>query len=84
MLVCWINGLNIKDTSATLGINVNTISSNFATYRERIVAHQSQHVVKFDPSGGEYEVDEFLVKNCHDGWHKCCWVAGIVERGSNK
>ena len=84
ILACWINGVSINSTSKSLGVSINSISKHFATYRQIIVDYVAVHPITFDRYVGEYEVYKFFVKNVSDGWHRCCWVAGIVERSTGR
>ena len=70
-------------TRKCVDIGLNTISHFFEDFRIKVMNYLINHPIEFE-LGSEYEVDEFLVKNVADGWHKCCWVAGIVERGTSK
>ena len=84
ILVYFLNDSPIHITSKSLGITQKTVGVFYGLIRRQVVKHLATFIIHFDKHGGEYEVDEFLVKNVKGGWHKCCWVAGIVERGSGK
>ena len=84
ILVFFLNDCTNSVTANSVGVTTKTVTSFFKAIRSRVVDHIIKYGVKFDRSGGEYEIDEFLIKHVRDGWHKCCWVAGIVERGSGR
>ena len=84
LIVCWWNDLGIKQAANMTGVAICTVSTYFQKISSRIVDFNCDNVDYFDSVGGEYEIDEFLIKNCKDSWHKCCWVAGIVERHSGR
>ena len=76
LIVCWWNELRIKQSATMVGISPNTATTFFKHIRTKIVNYNIDNVMYFNENGGEYEVDE-----C---WHKCCWVAGIIERHTRR
>ena len=80
LIVCWWNDLGINQTAQMVGVSPNTASRFFNEIRAKVVAWNIDNITYFDVNGGEFEVDEFLIKGVKDGWHECCWVAGIIER----
>ena len=66
LIVCWWNELGIKQSATMVGVFPNTATVFFKHIRSKIINHNIDNVSYFNENGGEYEVDEFLIKNCKE------------------